>query len=286
MDYMMRKSIYSELNDKDWIHRKYFVENLSTIKIAKLVGASSPNSVRQAIIKFGFRPRNFREGIINGKKDLLIENREVIDGSLLGDSSLNIFNKKSKICCPYLVKKNKYEDHLLWFAGHLLPQDQINLKEEHHVIVWKGKESKCKTFVFRTLSSNKLKKYYKRWYPKENNYRKLVPRDVKITPKLLLHWFLDDGYSTWRNRNKEMSEKGWKQNKKQVLAGFCSESFSKLDNIFLINKIKQLGINCRLVKSQQGTGWRIKIDQTNTNKFFDLIGPCPIASLKYKWKIA
>ncbi len=122
-------------------------------------------------------------------------------------------------------------------------------------------------------------------YPKENNFKKLVPRDIIINPTVLLHWFLDDGFSTLRDRNQEYLNKGWKQRTKQVIVGFCSESFSKEDNEFLANEIAKIGIGCYVGKCNSGTGYRIFINQKDTNKFFAIIGPPPVKSLEYKWKI-
>ena len=287
-EYKHRKCIYKELNDKIWLYQKYFAENLSTLQISHLVGANNPNSVRQALQRFGWTTRNRRAGIVRNTEDVIIINNDFIDGSLLGDSGLGIFNKRSNICCPYLYKKNKYQDHLYWFAKHLYPEEKIELREEIHTIKYKGRVIKCKCFSFRTQSSDKLKEFYKRWYPATNKYKKVVPKDIILTPKVILNWFLDDGYSTWRHREGEICKsrdnKSYPQNTKQVILGFCSESFSKRENEFLRDKLIKLGIGASVRKSNGGTGWRIFINQTSTNDFFDLIGECPVDSLKYKWK--
>lgn len=284
MDYMSR---FTELNDKQWLEQKYEKDGLSTVEIAKLVGAKSGNSTRQALVKFGFKLRNLREGQVYGREDFIIDNREVIDGSLLGDCSLQIFNKKSIYCAPYITKKNKYLDHVEYFGGLVSKETPLNITREERLLnVENPKWRKFHTsYSFRTRSSERLTPYFNRWYPENNGFKKVVPSDLVVTPTVLLHWFLDDGFSSIRNRNKEYEKLGFVSRKKQIRVEFCSESFSETENLNLVNQIEKLGIGCYLTQSSAGTGCRIKINQSETDDFFKLIGPCPVPSLEYKWKL-
>lgn len=289
-EYKHGQCIYKELNDKEWLYEKYFVDKLSTLQIAELVGAKEPNSVGQALKRFGWSLRNHRDGIIRNTKDIIIINKDVIDGSLLGDCSLGISNKNSDFTRPYLHKKNKYKDHLMWFAEQVCPPNHFTIKEVTHSIKYKSVIRHHKLFTFRTQSSDKLLEFYKRWYPSTNNYKKVVPTDLILTPNMILNWFLDDGSSTWRDRDGEICKSrnnaAYPQNTKQVIVSFCSESFTKPENEFLCGEIERLGIRSSVKKCNAGTGWRLFIDQIATNDFFDLIGECPIDSLRYKWKRA
>lgn len=287
-EYKRGQCIYKELNDKEWLYKKYFVDKLSTLQIAELVGAKEPNSVGQALKRFGWSLRNHRDGIIRNTEDFVIINKDFIDGSLLGDCSLGISNKNSDLTRPYLHKKNKYKDHLMWFAEQICPSSHITIKEVTHSIKYKDVIKHHKLFTFRTQSSNKLLEFYKRWYPSNNNYKKIVPTDLILTPTMILNWFLDDGSSTWRDRDGEICKSrnnaSYPQKTKQVIVSFCSESFTKEENEFLCNQIKNFGINASVIKTSGGTGWRISIGQSSTNDFFNLIGECPVPSLAYKWK--
>src|SRR4051812_15045126 len=49
---------YDLLNDKDWLYQKYVIEKISTEEIARLAGAKTANSARQALIRFGIELRN------------------------------------------------------------------------------------------------------------------------------------------------------------------------------------------------------------------------------------
>jgi hypothetical protein len=46
------------------------------------------------------------------------------------------------------------------------------------------------SYKARTLSYLQFGVYRKKWYP---NDLKTIPRDLKITPTILLHWYLGDG---------------------------------------------------------------------------------------------
>lgn len=283
-----KKSRYKELNDKDWLYDKYWVQGLSTLQIAKLIGAKQPNSVRQALIKFGIEVRGYRQGQINGRTDEVINCREVIDGSLLGDAYLQKSNKNSNECSPYLAKKNIHFEHVEWFAKQVCGNFTIT-KEVREVKLSKGKSVKKYThYQFRTLSSDKLRLYFNRWYPKENGYKKVVPLDLKLTPKMILNWYLDDGYCFVRDRSKEYEKigKGWEQRTKQVSIGFCSESFTKEENEFLAKQLIELGIKCRIGRCNSGTGYRVIISQLSAKDFLELIGPCPVKALEYKWNFS
>ena len=74
-------------------------------------------------------------------------------------------------------------------------------------------------YKFQTPVDKRLKDEYDRWYPNWNNFKKIVPDGLELTPKILLHWFLDDGTTSWRKQKRS----------KSVRLTFCSESFSYED---------------------------------------------------------
>lgn len=280
MDYTM--SEYELLNNKIWLEDQYLNKKISAKRISEFVGCKTSNSVRQALIKFDIPLRSYRDAQIIGRDDNLIIDEEVLSGTLLGDGSLQKSSKTSSTAAPYYTKKCKWEDYSLHIGKYFNKSGDINLSFQEQFLQRNKWNSVCEYYVFRTLSSNLLIPWYEKWYPSKNNYKKVVPIDLILTPKIILYWFLDDGYSTWRNREKEK----YKQNTKQVICGFCSESFTKQENEFLCKELKKLNINSSVRKCNSGgSGWRIFIDQFNTNNFFNLIGNCPVDSMKYKWKI-
>ena len=267
-------SKYLLLNDKQWLYGKYIQEGLGFRLICKSAGAKSTNSVRQSLIKYSIPIRNIGDGLRkNREDDNLILNQEVIEGCLLGDAFLIKWNKKSPKSYPYFAKRNKYYDHIK-FVSKLLFGDkwEKRVKESNE----KSLGKKQTVFILRSLSNKKLQSYYTRWYPEWNDYKKVIPEDIKITSNLLLHWFLDDGSSYQRRKN---------SNTKQVVITLCSECFTKNSQQMIIDKIKnKFNIISKLRKVNYGTGYQISINQSQVPLFYEVIGSCPVSSMEYKWK--
>lgn len=266
-----RKSYkYPLLNDKQWLYQKYIVEELSTKQITKIVGAKTPNSVRQALIRHNIVVRNVSEGLIlNREDDGFTFNKDVVYGSLLGDASLRCWNPESKISYPYFKKKNKFLSHIK-LVGNLI----FNKPYEDRISE-EWKEDK-KYYTLRSLSHKSLRHHFDKWYPKENNFTKVVPKDIVLTPEMILHWFLDDGFTYLRRKQSKT---------KQVVVGLCTECFVEKDQLILLNQLKDtFNLSCRLKKVSKGTGYRIMINQGSYEDFINILGPCPIDDMSYKWK--
>lgn len=263
---------YIKLNDIEWLHAQYVVNKLSTIEIAEIVGAKSCNSIRQALLGAGISLRTYSEGLrVN---NYLIElDDEIINGSLLGDASLRKYNKSSNGSIPYFSKNNKHKDHV-----ELIAKSFYGNSYSDHVY---GGINKCRGRSFeywriRTPADERFTEYYCKWYPEENNYKKVVPPDLILTPRVILHWFMDDGSSYRRYRYAKHSN--------EIIIRFSSESFTQADNQYLVEQLNRYSLNADVERCNSGTGYRIKIAQIKSLDFFNLIGECPIESMKYKWK--
>lgn len=279
-------SIYKELNDKEWLVNQYEKGLRSCLNISKEIGCNN-NAVRQALVKYKIPLRNRSQAQTTHSTTNLTINKSVLDGTLMGDAFLSKW-KKSNNSIPKLQKKNKYLDHLKWFAEQFETTPNITLTE-HYL---KATDKTYTFYEYRSCVDPNLESYYNRWYPADNNYKKIIPNDIEVDETFLLHWFLDDGYSHRRDRIKEMESKGWKQNKEQITTGFCTECFELDQQNILCDKINDkfnLGIIPRKIvwktSKENKEGYRLFLPQNNSNKFFEIIGKCPIESLKYKWKI-
>ncbi len=278
-------SIYKELNDKNWLHQRYEIDKISMSALSKEIGCNN-NSVRQALIKHGFEIRTRSQAqLVNSTTDLIID-KDILDGSLMGDAFL-VKWKKSNFSSPYLKKKNKYSDHLEWFAKYFENFPKIYLEQTY----LKKTGKTYVTHVYKTGVDAQLQEFYNRWYPESNNYEKNIPDDIIPNETFLLHWFLDDGSSHARNRTKEYLKKGWTQNTKQILITFSSECFEKDQQDKLCEKINNLFdlemYTAKIVWSNSKgdhEGYRCHIPQSKASKFFEIIGQSPIKSLSYKWK--
>lgn len=280
---------YPQLNDYDWLHQKYHIEGLSTKKIRDLVGAKTSNSVSQALkrknipirektistvklVKF-YKNVKFYEDII-AKYENFILATDVIVGSLLGDASLRVYNKKSDFSYPVFLKTNKNYDHVCYVAGLIFRDGGLNRIKERFQLC-NGKN--CRSFLISSFANEDLLQMLRDWYPASNNYKKLVPRNIEINKTVLLHWFMDDGCASYRKREGKYT--------KQVVLVLCSQSFSKEDQEWLCNRINEkTSLGAKVIKCQDGTGWLIRVPQSQVQQFYKFIGPCPVPSLAYKWK--
>lgn len=266
---------YPQLNNGEWLHEKYIKERLSTIQIAKIVGVKTENSVRQALIRNNIEVRSISDGLTINRDDGFVVNVPVIEGCLLGDGGLLAYNRKSDLSYPSFYKKNKNYDHVKYIESLLFPNSR-ETKTKHTLSKLNG--NNYDVFYLKSYAKKDLLSLYRKWYPLENNYKKIIPEDVDVSPEALLHWFMDDGCSTLR--------KGLDRKSKQVFITMCSESFTKDEQQMLSEKIYgQYGLTMNVRKSNSGgTGWRIIIPQSQTCLFYEIIGPCPVPSLEYKWK--
>lgn len=268
----MGSKLYPLLNDKEWLLKKYVEEKLSLQEVGILVGAKNHNSVRQGLQRFGIPIRNISDGLTRFRTDDFAIDHDVVEGSLLGDGFLSKYNLHSDTSYPSFDKKNKYADHVALVASTMISMSDDFICED--INNCNGK--RLVYYKFSSLTRKELLPYFKRWYPELSGYVKVVPDDIELNPAVILHWFMDDGSSSFRPE---------RTTSKQIRLCFCSESFVEKDQQRLCDQFKtKFDIDARLRPCPWGTGWRIHILQSHVQKFFDLIGPCPVPSLAYKWK--
>lgn len=282
-----KSRLYPHLNDGDWLEQKYLIEKMSVPEISKLIGTKSERSVSQALYKFNIPLRDSKTAAKlsfykNKNKNFddnfkIIEN--VLNGCLLGDASYDAYNRRSDFSYPHFSKKNKFLDHIGYVGEILFGENWTNRVFDDYSYL----NNKCyKYYKITSLSHEKLLPNYRKWYPEWNNYIKVIPDDLEVDEILLLHWFLDDGSSTFRKRK---YPNGWTQRKKQIVIYLSSQCFMKNQQEFLCEKVNsKFNLGFRVSKCNDGTGWRIKVPQSKAQDFFNVIGPPPVKSLAYKWK--
>jgi hypothetical protein len=270
---------YPLLNDKDWLICQYIDNNLSTVDISNLIGCNH-GQVYTRLQRYNIPIRSRSEGHRVKRDDSqyqFIFNQEVIEGSLLGDAHFKrIENREDSY--PSFVKNNINYDHILFVAKHLFVHNwELRISEIENKGNYNGKNQ----FKVATWSEIELKPLYQRWYPEWNNYKKVIPYDINVTPTVLLHWFMDDGSSFHRRKNSPT---------KQIYIEFYCQSFNReeLSNLCdIINHKFDLKAAPHLHQRHgiiKGTGMEVIIPQSKSRDFYDIIGPCPVPSFQYKWK--
>lgn len=257
-----------EYDSKSYLYDQYCIKNRSTVDIANEYGID-PRSIGYRLKKFGISVKSLSDASphrrinpyeFDGDKDILY-------GSLLGDGSLS---RKGKNGLASFQKKNVNYDHVFYVGQYILGSDPTTRIKPMD-------NGKYRTsFRFSTLSSKKLLEEYDRWYVgkiEEGTKRKIVPRDLTLTPKVLLHWFLDDGCCKGSYPYLDVS--------------FSTESFTLDDCDFLIKLFSDIKMLATTQKSHGGYGHIIHVWKRSLERFFDYIGDCPteIPSMKYKFKL-
>lgn len=270
-------SKYLLLNDEAWLREQYLDKGLSTLAIQKLVDAKDCNSVRQALIRIGVTPRNQREGQIYLREHDFNLDMDVINGCLLGDGYLQKYRMVSDVCVPYFSKKNKFLDHVQYVASFLFNNPEKFVTSTTNKCL--GKDFPI--YVIRGHTDERLTEVHEKWYPASNNYKKIVPLDLELNERILLHWFMDDGSSYRRH--------GYGRRSKQIIITFSCESFTKEEQEFLAQQMLdkwgfRVNIRYYRIGSDGRTHYRMHLVQSQADLFFSIIGPPPVPSLAYKWK--
>jgi len=289
-----------EANDRDWLYKKYWEEGLSLNEISVFLKIPEPikNScrIRTALIKAGIKVRSKGEGHLYMRPDEgFVLKKDIIEGCLLGDGFFKVQNRESDDSFPGFMKKNTFKDHVEFVAKLLIPnrwRERIRKIENKETMTIQGRTYPRRhkfMYYFQTLCHTELLPLYRQWYPKSNNYKKVIPESIDITPATLLHWFLDDGSSF--HRKYYYDDKGrHKYKTKQVIITFACQSFTEENLWSLCEKIKnKFNLKIRPSFHQRngfaaGTGMEVVIDPSQCGLFYEIIGPPPIKSLAYKWK--
>lgn len=272
------QSYSPKLNDRDWLIDKYISCKWGLNKIAKEVGVKSSSSVRDALKRMGIPVRDKSNGYLATRTNddhlcLSQDNIDIIHGCLLGDGWL----KRSNVNTSF-GKKNVNYDHIELVAKSLFGE-KFKLRisgpyiPKKRSIINGRKILSCRpVFSIHSLVHPELNDLYSKWY---SNGKKVIPRDLEINKVVLLHWFLDDGYSQYKYTKKNGT--------RAVSIVLCSERFLQEDQKYICEKIyESLGLKFSLLK--RGKYIRMELSKKDTSKFFDIIGPCPVPSMAYKWK--
>jgi hypothetical protein len=174
---------------------------------------------------------------------------ECIDGFLLGDG--HITKKHCKL--QWHFKYEEFSNYITnLFKDCYITQYQYSVFDKRTNKYYTKNSGRSRCFAF-------LKEQRKRWYPEG---KKIVPKDIRFTPKLVMLWYLGDGYLQGVN---------------VYLSTMC---FSKEDNEFLCEKFKQIGIKAHISKHNS-----IYIKLDSVREFFKYIGKNEVTCYNYKFNI-
>ncbi len=174
-----------KLPDINELRRLYFDEKMSSGDIARLCNVT----VGAVLIKFrryNVKRRSFREAreLKANHINLTPQLIEFIDGMLLADGCVSYASKnKMSACYVHADTKPGYID---WLSKEL--------REKYHLELIYDNSRSIRTKYYREFLEIR-----KRWYP--NGIRR-VPADIKLSPQVVLNWYIGDGTYTHRGHIK------------------------------------------------------------------------------------
>lgn len=191
---------------------------------------------------------------MNQKIKLLLEQKEVLYGTLLGDGWIETATKGKTYRFGFKQRQNQkqYVNHIYAILENLCASRPII-------------NGTCVQFKTKTLAC--LRFYGHQFYGLK--HEKKIPRLIHrwLTPGVLAYWYMDDGYKD-----------------KHHGAFLCTDCFTKPDVQRLCDAIKiKFQLNCWLRRKHK-TSWRIYISSQNENtiSFWSIIEPYVLSSMKYK----
>ena len=205
--------------------------------------------------------------LISYKKSLILnqEQKEVIIGTLLGDSSIR--TSKSNYCIKFEQKFTQadYLTHLYNIfepfvgTGPKMRVIRNSFHKDYGVSCW-----------FRTYAHIQFKYYENRFYKtdEKGKRRKIVPRNIHqmLTPRALAYWFMDDGsFSFWGTV-------------------YClnTQGFTLSEQKNLVKALKSnFNLNFNVIKDR--IYYRLALQEQDNNNFKHLIQPYLLPSFQYKF---
>lgn len=242
--------------DPWWLLEKYWKDKLSARRVAQRANVSH-TTIYVYLKRYNIciRPQYYKTlSLASNHIQLTKEMIQWIEGELLGDGNLT---STSSLSATFRYT-SKYWEYINYVANTL-----------HKYGIGNGKIRKEKRDVFHYYSKRyiELKPLYDKWYP---NRKKIVPKDLELTPLILRQWYIGDGCLVKPSKG---------HGKPYVL--LCTDGFWVNDVEWLIEKLCKLGFK----STRRSSDNRIYISTYLTPDFLDYIGKCPVKCYRYKWDI-
>lgn len=195
-----------------------------------------------------FVNKNIRKNI---NKKLTDIQEQILNGHLLGDGCL-CKPKNDNTNSRFTIKRAASDlEYLNWSAKYF--QDYLSPTGVYNIKIFDDRYKKYYySSIFYTRQLPIFTEYYNKWYPKG---KKIVPKDLILTPLTIAVWLADDGSIRSQSPTK-------------LTMTFSTDSFSKENVIFLQEQLNKLYGPRIYVKNkyQKEDSFQIHITHTHTSK--------------------
>jgi hypothetical protein len=189
---------------------------------------------------------------------------EVLNGTMLGDAHLNRTGSYQFKQCEAHYEYVKHISDVFQPFSNKIYRDRTKKPNniDGKVInldFWNGEYMYA--YCLRTHASDMWRNYRSVWY---NEVRKIVPPNLKLTPKTIAYWFMDDGSAKHKTRE----------------CLFSTQSFTPNEVDMLIDLMRQYNLRC--TRQQRKSGPVLAVSAKSYWTFMDLISPFVVDCFKYK----
>lgn len=180
---------------------------------------------------------------------------EWLDGELLGDGCIRSRSEHS----AFFRSSSRYSEYTAYVSNTLSSFGVIQtgkICEFHH-------EAGNVSYHYNSHEHEELFPFFKRWYFEG---RKIVPRDIELTPITCRQWYIGDGHLSHSF-------------KRHPLIDLATYSFDIYDVEWLCQQLQDVGILATRLPSNNLVG----IHACSVKDFLRYIGECPVKCYQYKW---
>jgi len=247
-------------HNKEWLYIHYVKQQKSIRVIAREIGCGH-SVVRKWLHKMDIPVRTRGDGGFLARRNSLVLSPQLlrwIGGELLGDGCTLMTGWRSA-CYEHT---SKYKEYIAWLFRQFTdsgmePTGRIRTRQDE--------ETGAITYRQASKSYPELVDVYKRWYPEG---KKIVPKDLKLTPLVCRQWYIGDGHLAHPKRGRPS-------------ISFATCSFDKESVEYLVKELCKQGFKATRWPSNNYIGLSVH----SVQDFLEWIGPCPISCYDYKWEI-
>ena len=202
--------------------------------------------------------------------ELTAEQKEIIIGCLMGDGNINCPEKT-----PYFRITNTQKDYLEYLDKKLKPfTNGVKLERTSEELaknktgIWSDDPSDYKdAYNLKTWCLNQMNELNE-WY---SSGKKVFPKDIELTPTILKHWFVCDGWYTVPENNI--------RGRFHIRVNNEARNKEKLNNYF--EEAMDISVDYWNGNEEEGQ-CAIVFFADKTEEIFEYIGE-PLPGFEYKW---
>lgn len=198
----------------------------------------------------------------------ILHRDEVVAGLLLGDAFISKHTKNkgnSRIGIGQSPTHIEFLYHIQKYFWDLGLESTISTTTDYNKTIKKFYDN-CKLQTRKNPTITEMRYI---WYP---DGKKIVPKDLIMTPKILAYWFQCDGSSHWQN------------NGMSVDVQISTASFTEEDVRMLNKKLHRLNLDFNIFNKAKKYWILRTASQRNNERFMNLIEPYIIPCFRYKIK--